>query len=81
MSINEPVHSAEQVITVLGKEGAVRIAPSDTRCWATNTRGNRCKKDIWHDEESDTWSSMCEDHSEQNEKARHGEAKKVTVYQ
>lgn len=59
----------------------MRVAPSDAQCCAVNTKGNRCKKDIWHDGESDTWSTMCEAHSEQNEKARHGDAKKVKVFQ
>ncbi len=58
----------------------MRIAPSDTRCCAANTRGHRCKDDIWYEEESDTWSSMCEAHTERNEKARHGGAKKVKVF-
>lgn len=81
MPINEPVRGSEQVLKVLGKEGAMRIAPSDTQCCATNTRGNRCRKEIWYDEDTDTWSSMCVAHSEQNEKARRNEAKKVKVFQ
>ena len=35
---------------------------------------------VLYDEPADSWSTMCEAHSEQNEKARHGEAKKVKVF-
>ncbi len=80
MPINEPIRGSEQVLKVLGKEGAMRIAPSDTQCGGTNQKGNRCKKEIWYDAESDTWSSMCEAHTEQNEKARANKAKKVKIF-
>lgn len=59
----------------------MRIAPSDMQCVAAGPKGARCAKDKCYDEESDTWSSLCEKHTEQNDKARVNEAKKVKLFQ
>jgi hypothetical protein len=80
MSIVEPISAGEQVIKVLRKEDAVRIAPSDVQCQATNLRGNRCRKSLFYDEETDTWMRFCEKHNEQSLAARSGEAKKVKIF-
>jgi hypothetical protein len=79
-SITEPLFTGEQVLHFVRRED-VRIAPSDMQCVAAGPKGARCAKDKCYDEESDTWSSLCEKHTEQNDKARVNEAKKVKLFQ
>ncbi len=61
----------------------MRIAPSDMQCDAAGPKGARCSKDKCYDENIDTWSSLCEKHSKQNDDARanKNEAKKVELFQ
>ena len=74
---------AEDVSYFLGEEGEVRVAPSDTRCMAVNkrTKDGRCKKEVWYNEELDSWSVLCEMHQAQNDKARFNEAKIVKLFE
>ncbi len=74
----DPTEQSEAVIVVMKEPG---IPPSDMQCAAANTRGNRHKEEIFWDEDSRTWSSLCEKHHLQNEAARQNKAKKVVLYE
>lgn len=77
-SINEPVAGSEKVIVVMKEPG---IPPSDMQCAAQGTRkGTRHKEDIYWDKDLELWSSLCEKHSKQNDKARLNKAEKVTLF-
>ena len=58
------------------------IPPVDMQCAAANTKGNRHKEEIYWDEDLRLWSSLCEKHTKQNDRARlnKDKAKKVLLY-
>ncbi len=79
-TIDEPVGASESVIVVVREEGMEKgIPPVDMQCAAENTKGNRHNEEIFWDEDGRVWSSLCEKHHMQNEKARLNEAKKVIL--
>ena len=81
-TVNEPIGTKEEVIVVVREERPMEkgVPPVDMQCAAANAKGNRHKEEIFWDEELRVWSSLCEKHHKQNEKARHNKAKKVTLY-
>lgn len=56
------------------------IPPVDMQCAAVNARGNQHKEEIFWDEDLRLWSSLCEKHTKQNDKARVNKAKKVVLF-
>ncbi len=74
--ITEHIGASEEVIVVLREEG-MKIAPGDMQCVAQSSakdakEGDRCEKDKYWDEESDTWMITCKRHTTQDNKARNG---------
>ena len=80
--IEEHVGTSEEVIVVVREETMEEkgVPPVDMQCAAATRRGNRHKVEIFWDEELRVWSSLCEKHTKQNEKARQNKARKVTLH-
>ncbi len=81
--VNEPVGTSEGVIVVLGEEGMEKgIPPVDMQCAAEGSRkGTRHREEIFWDEALRLWSSLCEEHTHQNDLARLNEADKVVLFE
>ncbi len=82
-TINEPVGASEKVIVVVREEGMEKgIPPVDMQCAAQGRKkGSRHKEEIFWDEDNRVWSSLCEKHTKQNDKARLNKDKKVVLYE
>lgn len=77
----DKTEQSEKVIVVVRPEGSA-IPPSDMRCAAQGSRkGTRHKEEIFWDEDLELWSSLCEKHTKQNNKARLNKAKKVVLFE
>ena len=80
----ELVGTGEDVIVVVREEveGMEKgIPPVDMQCAAEVSKGNRHKAEIYWDEGLRLWSSLCEKHTLQNDKARQNEADKVVLFE
>ncbi len=82
---NEPEGIAEEAIVVVAEEvrpPAKGVPPVDMQCAAAvgKDKEKRHKVEVYWDEDLRVWSSLCEKHTKQNDKARMNEATKVVLY-
>lgn len=76
---NEDIGAAEQVLAIVRKEGEEVAKPEDTRCRAKRGNG-RCQNDITFSMEMDAWLRWCEEHAEQEAKAREEGGPRVEAF-